>query len=297
MHHHEVATAGQTEIDMRFDTLRRAWPTRCCWYKYCRRTRRRSTARRRPSCPSRSSGTTAPACTCTSPCGRAARTSSTSKAATPASRRPARYYIGGMLKHAPALLRLHRPDHQLATGGWCRATRRRSTWSTRSATARPRSASRCTRKLGEGQAHRVPHPGPGVQPVPGLRAHADGGPGRHPEQDRSAASRWTRTSTSCPPRRRREIKQLPGSLEDVLDNLEKDHEFLLKGDVFTQDVIETWIEYKRKNEVDADPAASAPVGVRPLLRHLSTGPVPGARLRVPRARPSRARPDEGRIGA
>ncbi len=30
-----------------------------------------------------------------------------------------------------------------------------------------------------------------------------------------------------------------------------DHDFLLKGDVFTQDVIETWIEYKRKNEVDA----------------------------------------------
>jgi len=32
-HHHEVATAGQTEIDMRFDTLTK-WPTRCCFYKY-----------------------------------------------------------------------------------------------------------------------------------------------------------------------------------------------------------------------------------------------------------------------
>jgi hypothetical protein len=37
----------------------------------------------------------------------------------------------------------------------------------------------------------------------------------------------------------------------VLDNLEKDHDFLLKGDVFTPDLIETWLEYKRKNEVDA----------------------------------------------
>ena len=37
----------------------------------------------------------------------------------------------------------------------------------------------------------------------------------------------------------------------MLDELEKDHDFLLKGDVFTADVIETWINYKRKNEVDA----------------------------------------------
>ncbi len=43
----------------------------------------------------------------------------------------------------------------------------------------------------------------------------------------------------------------PGSLDEALDALEKDHEFLLKGDVFTEDVIETWIEYKRLKEVDA----------------------------------------------
>ena len=42
----------------------------------------------------------------------------------------------------------------------------------------------------------------------------------------------------------------------VLDNLEKSHDWLLKGDVFTPDVIETWIEYKRKNELD-------PVRLRP----------------------------------
>jgi glutamine synthetase len=47
------------------------------------------------------------------------------------------------------------------------------------------------------------------------------------------------------------VKQLPGSLEAVLDHLEKDHEFLLKGDVFTQDLVDTWIEYKRKIELDA----------------------------------------------
>ena len=46
------------------------------------------------------------------------------------------------------------------------------------------------------------------------------------------------------------IPQVPGSLDAVLDSLEKDHAFLTKGGVFTEDLISTWIEWKRKNEVD-----------------------------------------------
>jgi glutamine synthetase len=53
-----------------------------------------------------------------------------------------------------------------------------------------------------------------------------------------------------------EIPSVPASLDDALDALEQDHEFLLKGDVFTEDLIETWIEYKREQEVD-------PVRLRP----------------------------------
>lgn len=45
------------------------------------------------------------------------------------------------------------------------------------------------------------------------------------------------------------IPSMPGSLSEALDALEADHDFLLKGDVFTPDVIETWIEYKRENEI------------------------------------------------
>ena len=47
------------------------------------------------------------------------------------------------------------------------------------------------------------------------------------------------------------IPQTPGSLEEALGALEDDHDFLLKGSVFTPDVIDTWIEYKLENEVDA----------------------------------------------
>jgi glutamine synthetase len=47
------------------------------------------------------------------------------------------------------------------------------------------------------------------------------------------------------------VKSMPGTLDQALDALEKDQEFLLRGDVFTKDLIETWLEYKRKKEVDA----------------------------------------------
>ena len=46
------------------------------------------------------------------------------------------------------------------------------------------------------------------------------------------------------------VPQTPGSLEEAINALEADHEFLLKGNVFTQDVVDHWIDYKRKNEID-----------------------------------------------
>jgi len=48
-----------------------------------------------------------------------------------------------------------------------------------------------------------------------------------------------------------EVPTTPASLDAALDALERDHDFLLRGDVFTQDVVDTWISYKRENEVDA----------------------------------------------
>lgn len=59
-----------------------------------------------------------------------------------------------------------------------------------------------------------------------------------------------------PPEELAAVPSVPGSLSEALDALEKDHQYLLKGDVFTQDVVDTWIEYKRTNEVD-------PVRLRP----------------------------------
>jgi len=48
----------------------------------------------------------------------------------------------------------------------------------------------------------------------------------------------------------KEVKTVPASLEEALNALERDHEFLLKGDVFTRDVIDVWLEYKREKELN-----------------------------------------------
>ena len=53
-----------------------------------------------------------------------------------------------------------------------------------------------------------------------------------------------------PPEELAHVPYTPKSLSEALDALEANHEFLRKGDVFTQDVIDTWISYKRNNEVD-----------------------------------------------
>jgi len=54
-----------------------------------------------------------------------------------------------------------------------------------------------------------------------------------------------------PPEELANIPSAPGSLAEALEALKADHEFLLKGDVFTQDVIDMWIDYKTENEVNA----------------------------------------------
>jgi glutamine synthetase len=59
-----------------------------------------------------------------------------------------------------------------------------------------------------------------------------------------------------PPEEAALVEKTPGSLDQALKALEDNHSFLLKGDVFTEDVIKTWIEYKRKREVD-------PIRLRP----------------------------------
>jgi glutamine synthetase len=53
-----------------------------------------------------------------------------------------------------------------------------------------------------------------------------------------------------PPREQAKIPKTPGTLEDALNALERDNQFLLKGEVFTKDLVETYLGYKRSREID-----------------------------------------------
>ena len=71
------------------------------------------------------------------------------------------------------------------------------------------------------------------------------------EPHRAAAPRSTRTSTTSRPRSWPRCRRCPARSTRRSTPLEADHDFLNAGGVFTDDLIETWIEYKRENEIDA----------------------------------------------
>jgi glutamine synthetase len=166
----------------------------------------------------------------------------------------AKYYIGGLLKHAPALLALVAPttnSYRRLVPGFEAPVNLAYSQRNRSAICRIPVYSKSEK------AKRIEFraPDPSCNPylcfsallmagLDGIQNKID--PGEPVDKD----------LYELPVEELKKIKQVPGSLSDVLNALEADHEFLLKGDVFTTDFLETYISYKRENEVD-------PVRMRP----------------------------------
>ena len=69
-----------------------------------------------------------------------------------------------------------------------------------------------------------------------------------------------------PPEEAAGIPTVPGSLEEALRALEDDHDYLLRGDVFTEDVVQSWLDYKYAERDRPGAPAAAPVGVLLVLR-------------------------------
>ena len=166
----------------------------------------------------------------------------------------ARWYIGGLLKHAPAVLAFTNPTvnsyHRLVPGYEAPVNLVYS--------ARNRSA--CVRIPIAGDSpkakrieFRIPDPScnPYLAFAAQLMAGLDGIRNRIEPPEPVDKDLY-----ELPPEEHDAIEQVPGSLPAVLDALEADHEFLLEGDVFTEDLIQTWVSWKRKNEVD-------PIRLRP----------------------------------
>ena len=157
--------------------------------------------------------------------------------------------IGGVLKHAPALLAFTNPT----TNSYKRLVPGYEAPVNLAYSRRNRSAAvRIPMYLSSPKAKRMEFrcPDPSCNPYLALSAllmaAIDGilnkiDPGQPLDKD----------IYDLPPEELAKVAQTPGSLRDSLNALEKDHDFLLKGDVFTKDVIETWIQYKIDNEVKA----------------------------------------------
>ncbi|MCA0323935.1 MAG: type I glutamate--ammonia ligase, partial [Actinobacteria bacterium] len=166
----------------------------------------------------------------------------------------ARWYIGGVLQHAPALLAFTNPTvnsyHRLVPGFEAPISLVYS--------SRNRSASvRIPITGANPKAKRVECRFPDPSANPYLAFSALMLAGLDGIQNKvEPPEPIDKDIYELPPDEAAEIAQVPTSLGAVLDALEEDHDFLTVGNVFTPDLIETWVDYKRAAEI-------APVQLRP----------------------------------
>jgi glutamine synthetase len=159
----------------------------------------------------------------------------------------ARWYIGGLLKHAPSLLAFTNPtvnSYRRLVPGFEAPVNLVYSAGNRSAAIRiPMTGT-------NPKAKRIEFRAPDASGnaylafAAMLMAGLDGIKNRtepHAPVDKDLYE--------LPPEEAKNIPQVPGSLEEVLQALEADHDYLLQGDVFTKDLIETWIDYKREKEI------------------------------------------------
>ncbi|HVM11567.1 MAG TPA: type I glutamate--ammonia ligase [Actinomycetota bacterium] len=247
VHHHEVGTAGQAEIDIRFDTLLKS-ADNVMKFKYAVKNTARQhgktvTFMPKPIFQDNGSGMHSHQSLWNGDenlfwdeMGYAQISDA------------CRWYIGGLLQHAPALLAFCAPT----TNSYRRLVPGYEAPINLVYSQRNRSA--CVRipvyyKTPAAKRLEFRSPDPSANPYLAfsamLMAGLDGIRNKIEPPDPIDKDLY-----DLPPEEAVNVKQVPGSLEEVIDALEADHQFLLEGGVFTQDVIDTWIDYKRTREID-----------------------------------------------
>jgi glutamine synthetase len=248
VHHHEVATGGQCEIDMKFDRLVRM-ADKCLMYKYiiknvARKEGMVATFMPKPLFADNGSGMHT---------HQSLWKGNTNLFYDPKGygliSEAAKYYIGGLLKHAGALLAFCAPT----TNSYKRLVPGYEAPVNLVYSARNRSAAvRIPIYTENPKSKRIEFRPPDCSCNPyiafaamlmagidGIRRKIDPG------------DPLDKNTYELAPEEAARIPTVPGSLEEAIEALETDHDFLLEGDVFTSDVIETWIEYKKEREIDA----------------------------------------------
>src|ERR1051325_6244873 len=240
--HHEVATAGQAEIDFRFDTLVKT-ADNMMLYKYviknvAKKHGKTVTFMPKPLFGDNGSGmhTHQSLWKKGKPLFAGGEYGGLSKMAL--------HYIGGILKHAKALCALCSPT----TNSYKRLVPGYEAPVNLAYSAHNRSAAIRIPTFSESpKAKRIEYrpPDPSANPylcyAALLMAGLDGvlnkiDPGEPMDKN----------LYELPPEEHTKIPQMPGSLEEAIGCLQKDHAFLLKGDVFTKDFLEMWISHKQK---------------------------------------------------
>ncbi|MBI3541262.1 MAG: type I glutamate--ammonia ligase [Deltaproteobacteria bacterium] len=250
--HHEVATAGQCEIDMRFSSLT-TMADKLMWFKYVLKNVARRHNKTVTFMPKPLFGDNGSGMHCHQSIWKGDKPLFAGDKYGGLSEMGL-HYIGGILKHAQALAAFTNPT----TNSYRRLVPGYEAPVNLAYSARNRSAAIRIPTVTSPKAKRIEvrFPDPScngylafaalcMAGLDGVQNRID--PGQPLEKDIYSLS----------PEELAKVPHMPGSLEQSLAALETDNAFLMKGDVFTQDVIDTWIDYKKNKEAD-------PVRIRPV---------------------------------
>ena len=245
--HHEVGTAGQAEINYKFDTLKNA-ADQVMLFKYIVKNVAFLNGHSATFMPKPMFGDNGSGMHCHQSLWKDGKPLFYDEKGYAGLSDTARWYIGGLLKHAPSLLAFTNPTvnsyHRLVPGFEAPVNLVYSQRNRSAAIRIPITGSNPKAKRIE---FRVPDPAcnPYLAFAAMLMAGIDGVKNRI-----EPPTPVDKDLYELPPDEAADIPQVPASLPEVLDALEADHDYLLEGGVFTKDLIETWISYKRSAEVD-----------------------------------------------
>jgi glutamine synthetase len=248
MQHHEVGTAGQAEIDVRFGSMLEM-ADKLMLFKYVIKSTARAAGKTVTFMPKPLFGDNGNGMHCHQSLWKDGEPLFYDETGYGGLSDIGRWYVGGLLKHAPSLLAFTNPTvnsyHRLVPGFEAPVNLVYS--------ARNRSA--CCRIPLTGsnpKAKRIEFrvPDPSANPYLAFSAMLMAGIDGIKNKIEPPAP-LDKDLYELPPDEAAEVPTVPGSLDAVLNNLEADHEYLSEGGVFTEDLIATWIDYKRTREIDA----------------------------------------------
>jgi glutamine synthetase len=251
--HHEVGTAGQAEINYKFNTLLHAADD-IMLFKYIIKNTAWAAGKTATFMPKPLFGDNGSGMHCHQSLWKDGAPLFYDELGYAGLSDTARYYIGGLLHHAPSLLAFTNPTvnsyHRLVPGFEAPVNLVYSSGNRSACIRVPITGTNAKAKRIE---FRIPDPScnPYLAFSAMLMAGVDG-----IRNKIEPAAPVDKDLYELPPDEAAAIPQVPGSLAEVLDELEADHEYLTEGGVFTEDMIEAWIAYKRTAEID-------PIRLRP----------------------------------